>query len=51
MKYVITDAATAFVLKIIIYTGKYTYYQTDKDDTKENRASREGVVQGVRGII
>jgi Transposase IS4 len=29
--YVITDAVTAFVLKVIIYTGKKTYQQQDED--------------------
>ena len=33
--YVITDAVTAFVLKVIIYTGKYTYHNNTNDDMKK----------------
>ena len=33
--YVITDAATAYVLKVIIYTGKYTYRETEGANIKK----------------
>ena len=33
--YVITDAMTAFVLKVIVYTGKYTYHQSDSVSEKK----------------
>lgn len=31
--YVLTDAETAFVLKVIVYTGKYTYAETITEST------------------
>ena len=33
--YVLTDAATAFVLKVIIYTGKHTYNETESAHAKK----------------
>jgi Transposase IS4 len=33
--YVVTDAETAFVLRIIIYTGKSTYNERELEDTKK----------------
>jgi DNA polymerase III epsilon subunit-like protein len=33
--YVVTDAETAFVLKIIIYTGKSTYNESDSENKKK----------------
>ena len=36
--YVLTDAATAFVVRIIIYTGKFTYHEADNE--KERRLSK-----------
>ena len=33
--YVITDATSAFVLKVIIYTGKTTYTPSEKEDEKK----------------
>ena len=33
--YVITDAATSYVLRVLIYTGKYTYYESMDDSLKK----------------
>ena len=33
--YVITDAATSFVLRVLIYTGKYTYYESVDESMKK----------------
>ena len=33
--YVLTDAATAFVVRIIIYTGKFTYHEADNEKEKK----------------
>jgi hypothetical protein len=33
--YVITDAATAFVLRVVIYTGKTTYYKNNPDSLQD----------------
>ena len=33
--YVVTDAKTAFVLKVIVYTGKSTYNQTNQEEDKK----------------
>ena len=35
MIYVLTDAVTAFVLKVIIYTGKYTYNESSDQKSKK----------------
>ena len=34
--YVVTDAASAYVLKVIFYTGKYTYHATPDDEALKN---------------
>jgi hypothetical protein len=33
--YVLTDAETAYVLKVIVYTGKTTYNENENDNTKK----------------
>jgi hypothetical protein len=33
--YVLTDAMTAFVLKVIVYIGASTYYNSDVEDKKK----------------
>ena len=33
--YVVTDALTAYVHKVIVYTGKYTYKETIGDNIKK----------------
>ena len=33
--YVVTDAATAYVLRVLIYTGKYTYKETEEENIKK----------------
>ena len=33
--YVLTDAETAYVLKVIVYTGKTTYNDHEKENTKK----------------
>jgi hypothetical protein len=33
--YVVTDASSAFVLKVIIYTGKTTYTQSENEEDKK----------------
>ena len=44
--YVITDATTAFVLRVIIYTGKTTYY-----DDPDSQADRLKTVQIVNRLV
>ena len=34
-RYVLTDAITAYVIKVIIYTGKYTYQESDNQKEKK----------------
>jgi hypothetical protein len=44
--YIITDAVTAYVLKVIIYTGKSTYYATsDQQDKKKTVQVVEQLVE------
>jgi DNA polymerase III epsilon subunit-like protein len=44
--YVVTDAVTAFVLKVVIYTGKSTYYETtDQQEKKKTVQIVEQLVQ------
>jgi hypothetical protein len=43
--YVITDAVTAYILKVVIYTGKSTYYATSKQQ------ERKKTVQVVKQLV
>jgi hypothetical protein len=48
--YVITDAATAFVLKVVIYTGKSTY-STTSSDQQEKKKTVQVVEQLVKPFV
>jgi Transposase IS4 len=43
--YVITDAVTAFVLKVVIYTGKSTYISSDQQEKKKTVQVVEQLVE------
>jgi hypothetical protein len=47
--YVITDAVTAFVLKVVIYTGKSTYYKWN--DQEEKKKTVQVVKQLVQPFV
>ena len=47
--YVITDAVTAYVLKVVIYTGKSTYYATS--DQQEKKKTVQVVEQLVEPFV
>ena len=39
--YVLTDAVTAFVIKVIIYTGKYTYESENQKEKKTVQVAKQ----------
>ena len=47
--YVLTDAETAFVLKVIIYTGKYTYQESANQRDKKTVQVVKQLCQHLRG--
>ena len=47
--YVITDASTAYVLRVVIYTGKSTYGTSEDQDKKKTVQVVEKLVEGLEG--
>ena len=47
--YVVTDIATAYVLRVLIYTGKYTYKQTEGENIKKTVSVVKQLVADFKG--
>ncbi|KAG7354197.1 PolC-type DNA polymerase III [Nitzschia inconspicua] len=47
--YVVTDAATAFVMGVLVYTGKYTYSDTRSESTKKTVQVVQQLCEPFRG--
>jgi hypothetical protein len=47
--YVVTDAATSFVLKVLVYTGKYTYKESTSESLKKTVQVVQQLVEPFRG--
>lgn len=47
--YVITDARTSFVLRVIVYTGKFTYWESKSESTKKTVQVVQQLCEPFRG--
>ena len=47
--YVVTDARTSFVLKVLVYTGKFTYQESTSESLKKTVQVVQQLVEPFRG--
>jgi DNA polymerase III epsilon subunit-like protein len=47
--YVVTDATTSYVLKVLVYTGKYTYQESTSESLKKTVQVVQQLVEPFRG--
>jgi hypothetical protein len=47
--YVVTDATTSYVLKVLVYTGKYTYQESNTESLKKTVQVVQQLVEPFRG--